>query len=81
MPFLLQLYTLPDRIVVQIPDAVTETGVHHCPHLVRKQFNTIKKLFSLADCIINCGDARQEGELIQRWVMQQANDVQDTNVC
>ena len=39
---------------------------------IRKQFNTIKKLFSLADCIINCGDAGQEGELIQRWVMQLA---------
>ena len=39
---------------------------------IRKQFNTIKKLFSLADCIINCGDAGQEGELIQRWVMQKA---------
>jgi len=39
---------------------------------IRKQFNTIKKLFSVADCIINCGDAGQEGELIQRWVMQLA---------
>ena len=39
---------------------------------IRKQFNTIKKLFSSADCIINCGDAGQEGELIQRWVMQLA---------
>lgn len=39
---------------------------------VRKQFETIKKLFSEADEIINCGDAGQEGELIQRWVMQKA---------
>lgn len=37
---------------------------------VRKQFKVIKKLFSKAACIINCGDAGQEGELIQRWVMQ-----------
>lgn len=37
---------------------------------VRKQFKIIKKLFSKATCIINCGDAGQEGELIQRWVMQ-----------
>ena len=40
---------------------------------VRKQFKTIKKLFSTAESIINCGDAGQEGELIQRWVMQMAN--------
>lgn len=40
---------------------------------VRKQFRIIKKLFSTAETIINCGDAGQEGELIQRWVMQMAN--------
>ena len=39
---------------------------------VRKQFKIIKNLFSKADSIINCGDAGQEGELIQRWVMQHA---------
>ena len=39
---------------------------------IQKQFNTIKQLFSKADEIINCGDAGQEGELIQRWVMQKA---------
>ncbi len=39
---------------------------------VRKQFSVIKKLFSAADMIVNCGDAGQEGELIQRWVMQMA---------
>ncbi len=39
---------------------------------VQKQFATIQKLFSEADEIINCGDAGQEGELIQRWVMQKA---------
>lgn len=37
---------------------------------VAKQLATIKKLFKQADVVINCGDAGQEGELIQRWVMQ-----------
>ena len=36
-----------------------------------KQFKTIERLFSEADEIINCGDAGQEGEVIQRWVLQQ----------
>lgn len=36
---------------------------------VRKQFKIIEKLYQKADVIINCGDAGQEGELIQRWVM------------
>ena len=40
---------------------------------IQKQFNIIKKLFDSADVVINCGDAGQEGELIQRWVMSQAN--------
>lgn len=40
---------------------------------VRKQFNTIANLFKNAEAIINCGDAGQEGELIQRWIMQLAN--------
>ena len=39
---------------------------------IKKQFNVIKKLYAQAECIINCGDAGQEGELIQRWVMQLA---------
>jgi len=39
---------------------------------VKKQFAVIEKLFQAADGIINCGDAGQEGELIQRWVMQKA---------
>ena len=39
---------------------------------VEKQFRTIEGLFQKADEIINCGDAGQEGELIQRWVMQKA---------
>lgn len=40
---------------------------------IKKQFATIEKLYSQADEIINCGDAGQEGELIQRWVMQKAH--------
>ena len=39
---------------------------------ITKQFAIVEKLFQQADCIINCGDAGQEGELIQRWVMQKA---------
>ena len=39
---------------------------------VHKQFNVIKSLIEQADEVINCGDAGQEGELIQRWVYQQA---------
>ena len=39
---------------------------------IEKQFNIIKNLMQNADMIINCGDAGQEGELIQRWVMQKA---------
>ena len=39
---------------------------------VKRQFATIEKLMQAADGIINCGDAGQEGELIQRWVMQKA---------
>ena len=39
---------------------------------VKKQFATIKMLIEKCDSVINCGDAGQEGELIQRWVMQKA---------
>ena len=39
---------------------------------ILKQFNTIKDLISRAEMVINCGDAGQEGELIQRWVYQKA---------
>ena len=39
---------------------------------VKKQFAVIERLMQAADSIINCGDAGQEGELIQRWVMQKA---------
>lgn len=39
---------------------------------IRRQFAVIESLMQKADGIINCGDAGQEGELIQRWVMQKA---------
>ena len=39
---------------------------------VKKQFATIEKLMLAAEEVINCGDAGQEGELIQRWVMSKA---------
>ncbi len=54
---------LPDRYQTKV---MQDKGV-------RKQFETIKKLCQKADLIINCGDAGQEGELIQRWVLKQAN--------
>jgi len=38
---------------------------------IKKQFNIVKSLFEKADVIINCGDAGTEGELIQRWVINQ----------
>jgi len=41
---------------------------------VEKQFNVIKNLMEKCDEVINCGDAGQEGELIQRWVMQKAQN-------
>ncbi|GLR19878.1 type IA DNA topoisomerase [Portibacter lacus] len=40
---------------------------------VRKQFKVIKSLFKNASVVINCGDAGTEGELIQRWVIKEAN--------
>lgn len=39
---------------------------------ITKQFNIVKNLFDKASLVINCGDAGQEGELIQRWVIHQA---------
>ncbi|MCW8939782.1 MAG: DNA topoisomerase 3 [Flavobacteriales bacterium] len=39
---------------------------------IQKQFNIVKTLFDNATLVINCGDAGQEGELIQRWVLEQA---------
>lgn len=53
---------IPPRFGIKI---IPERGIE-------RQFGVIKKLISEADEIINCGDAGQEGELIQRWVMQKA---------
>ena len=39
---------------------------------IEKQFSIIERIMKNADMIVNCGDAGQEGELIQRWVMQKA---------
>ena len=51
---------IPDKFGIRVMD---DDGV-------QKQFKVIEKLFNEADEIINCGDAGQEGEVIQRWVMQ-----------
>jgi len=40
---------------------------------IKKQFDIVKGLFEKAEVIINCGDAGTEGELIQRWVINQCN--------
>ncbi|MBO4250486.1 MAG: DNA topoisomerase 3 [Paludibacteraceae bacterium] len=53
---------IPERFAIKVHG---DEGVH-------KQFNIIKNLIDQADEVINCGDAGQEGELIQRWVYQQA---------
>ena len=53
---------IPSRFSIKVQG---DEGVH-------KQFNIIKSLITQADEVINCGDAGQEGELIQRWVYQQA---------
>ncbi|MET0760067.1 MAG: DNA topoisomerase 3 [Flavobacterium sp.] len=53
---------LPDKFETKV---VENSGI-------QKQFKIIKSLFDKADLVINCGDAGQEGELIQRWVMNQA---------
>lgn len=53
---------LPERFGIKLID---DDGI-------KKQFKVIETLAASADEIINCGDAGQEGELIQRWVMQKA---------
>ena len=55
-----QLPMIPQRFGIKLK---TDKGVE-------KQFETIKRLMLGAERIINCGDAGQEGELIQRWVIQ-----------
>ncbi len=57
----------------QIPMIPPRFGIKLIPDKsYEKQFNIIKSLIEKADEVINCGDAGQEGELIQRWVMQKA---------
>lgn len=43
---------------------------------IKRQFEVIQRLYEKAECIINCGDAGQEGELIQRWVMQKSGAIE-----
>ena len=59
---LTQLPMVPQRFGIKLID---DNGI-------KKQFAIIEKLMQAADGIVNCGDAGQEGELIQRWVMQKA---------
>ncbi|MDY7394076.1 DNA topoisomerase 3 [Aureibaculum sp. 2210JD6-5] len=54
---------LPEKFKTKV---VENTGI-------TKQFSIVKSLFDKAEVVINCGDAGQEGELIQRWVLDQAN--------
>ncbi len=54
---------LPDRFGIKVKN---DKGIE-------KQFNTISTLFENASEVINCGDAGQEGELIQRWIFSKAN--------
>ena len=57
-----------------LPMVPARFGIKLIPNQgIEKQFNVISKLYAGADEIINCGDAGQEGELIQRWVMQMAH--------
>lgn len=53
---------LPDKFETKV---VSNSGI-------QKQFKIVKSLFDKAEVVINCGDAGQEGELIQRWVMNEA---------
>lgn len=53
---------IPERFGIKVTD---DKGII-------KQFNTIKSLIAQAKMVVNCGDAGQEGELIQRWVYQKA---------
>ncbi|WP_299779615.1 type IA DNA topoisomerase [uncultured Formosa sp.] len=53
---------LPDKFKTKV---TSDSGI-------QKQFKIVKSLFDKAELVINCGDAGQEGELIQRWVLDQA---------
>ena len=59
--------------LTQLPMIPQRFGIKLIPEEhITKQFAIIEKLMQAADAIVNCGDAGQEGELIQRWVMQKA---------
>lgn len=59
--------------LVHLPMIPPKFGIKLIPvENYERQFNVISRLFAEADEIVNCGDAGQEGELIQRWVMQKA---------
>ncbi|MBQ9202173.1 MAG: DNA topoisomerase 3 [Bacteroidales bacterium] len=58
-----RLPMIPERFSIKVAD---DAGV-------QKQFNIIRSLVEKAELVINCGDAGQEGELIQRWVLQKAH--------
>lgn len=56
-----------------LPMIPSRFGIKLIPEeTIKRQFDVIASLYSKADEIVNCGDAGQEGELIQRWVMQLA---------
>lgn len=57
-----QLPMIPQRFGIKLIDQES----------IKRQFKIIESLIAQADEVINCGDAGQEGELIQRWVMQKA---------
>lgn len=57
-----QLPMIPHRFGIKV---MNDSGI-------QKQFKIIETLMANADEVVNCGDAGQEGELIQRWVMQKA---------
>ena len=59
---LISLPMIPERFGIKLIDNIR----------IKEQFGVIERLMSEAECIVNCGDAGQEGELIQRWVMQKA---------
>ncbi len=59
---LTSLPMIPERFGIKLID---DNGI-------KKQFSIIERLMQQAERIVNCGDAGQEGELIQRWVMQKA---------
>lgn len=59
--------------LAQLPMIPSRFGIRLKPDDgIRRQFAVIERLFAGAEYIVNCGDAGQEGELIQRWVMQKA---------